>query len=242
MEIITSRTNQTIKNLKKFREKSFRDQQQQLLVEGEHLVRECEQAGLLEHLYVVDETRYASFSCAKTKIHPGVAETLSLTSSGSDVFGLVRFPDHQIADYQRLLLCDGIQDPGNLGTIIRTAYSFGFDGVVLSENCVDRFNDKVVRSSQGAVFFCPLIRCDLKTFIKKLQTDGGLVYGTDVQRGKTPAECSKEKCAIVMGSEGQGVSAEVLSLCDDYLRIDTSRFESLNVAVAAGILCYEFRK
>ncbi len=241
MEIITSKQNQIIKHLRHLRERKYREFHQEIVVEGEHLIEECLRQHLVKRILLTEQETDIYHFPDTLWISEAVADSLSMTTSGSRSFAVVAFPHYPLDQPRKLILCDGIQDPGNMGTIIRTAYSFGFDGVVCSESCVDCFNDKVIRSSQGAVFEFPVLRESLKERISALIAEGIRVIGTDVRQGTPLAEVPNDHVAFVVGNEGQGVSEEVLALCNGYTTIETVRFESLNVAIATAILCYHCR-
>ena len=148
-------------------------------------------------------------------------------------------------DYKnKLILIDSIQDPGNLGTIIRSAVAFNIDTVVLGNNTVDLYNEKVIRATQGLLFHINIIKRDLKEFVKKLKNDNYQILGTKVTHGTLVENISlKNKYAFIMGNEGNGVDEELLDLCDDYLYIGMNDLcESLNVGVASSIILYELDK
>jgi TrmH family RNA methyltransferase len=130
-----------------------------------------------------------------------------------------------------------------MGTIIRTALSFGFDAVAISEGSADVFNDKTLRASQGAVFHLPIVRSDLKDIIKELHEHDVVIVASTLDDAKPLSSIEPlEKVAVILGNEGQGVSHRVLSLADEKVKIEMSGFDSLNVAVAAGIFCYHWRR
>lgn len=235
---ITSLQNDFVKHLVKLQQKKYRDESEQLLLEGEHLRQEIVNAGLSFQTIGIDETN-------DIIITPQIAQKISQTKSGSTLFTLINKPTYLLGDDGgRFLLVDGVQDPGNLGTMIRTAYSFGFDAVIISPNSVDEYNDKCIRSTQGAIFHIPCIRMDLLEAIHHLKDRGVRVYATHLSNESTALIDLKldGPLAIVMGHEGKGVSDEVVNLSDGSLKIETSRFESLNVAIATGIICYYLRK
>ena len=143
-------------------------------------------------------------------------------------------------------MLDNVQDPGNLGTIIRSAAAFDVDTVVLSPDCVDVYNPKVVRSTQGMLFHINVIISELEDVINDLKKQEIPVYGTNVEYGddvRFLKEKDKVKYALVMGNEGSGVRKSILQMCDKLLYIDMNKcVESLNVAVAASILLYEMNR
>ena len=139
----------------------------------------------------------------------------------------------------KIIVLDRLQDPGNLGTIIRSAVAFNFNTIVLSNDTVDIYNPKVVRSSEGMIFNINIIRSDIKEFLKNLDKSY-LKVTTNVENGENIRNMKIDKCALVIGNEGAGVSKEVASLCDKTVKINmNSNCESLNASVCASILMYE---
>ena len=149
---------------------------------------------------------------------------------------------HQLKIGDRILILDGIQDPGNLGTIIRSSVAFNIDSIVLSKDSVDLYNSKVIRATQGMIFNINIIQKDLLEFIPLLKDYK--IYGTKVNGGKSLKNVEKvKKFAIIMGNEGQGVKKDILDMCSDYIYIDMNKScESLNVGVATSIILYELDK
>lgn len=240
--MITSLQNPTIKNLMKLHQKKTRDKEGVFLVEGEHLVAEAIMSNRLKML-IISEDYEGEIEFEKSLVVSSrVAKKLSNTTSSSDIFGECFIESRFEFSGQRYLLCDGIQDPGNLGTMIRSAHSFGFDGLIVSRNSADIYNDKCVRSSQGALFHIAHQRMDLTSAIQKFKEHGLTIIGTDVKRARSLEDVTSEKLVLIVGNEGQGVSDSLLKMSDFNVKIETSSFESLNVAVAAGILMYHFRK
>ena len=158
---ITSLKNDFVKHLIKLQRKKYRDEHQEFMVEGIHLLEELKKTNLdyqtigLSDYYDIEITQH-------------IADKISSSKSGYDEFALVKQRKLGIELGQRHIILDGVQDPGNVGTIIRTAHSFGFDGVFLSEDSADHLNEKVIRSSQGAIFHIPIYRGGLLDFIKEM--------------------------------------------------------------------------
>ena len=141
----------------------------------------------------------------------------------------------------KILLLDEIQDPGNLGTIIRSSVAFGVTTIILSNDTVDLYNPKVIRASEGMFCHINIITMDLEEAIKEIKERGIKVYGTNVVNGKEVNTISdKSSYALVMGNEGNGVKKHIQELCDENLYIPMNEScESLNVGVACSILLYE---
>ena len=142
----------------------------------------------------------------------------------------------------KILILDNIQDPGNLGTIIRSAVAFNFDTIVTSIDTVDLYNPKVVRSTKGMLFNINIINRNLETFFKDLKDY--TIYGTDVTNGiDITNEKIPQKFAIIIGNEGKGISEKVKKYCHKFIYISMSdKCESLNAGVSASILMYEVYK
>jgi TrmH family RNA methyltransferase len=141
----------------------------------------------------------------------------------------------------KLLILDKIQDPGSLGALMRSAYAFGFDTIILNHGSVDIYNDKVIRTSQGAIFKLNFRYEDLKTFIPTLTSYK--VYGTNVINGISLDDAVfDDKVALVLGNEGNGISEEVFNVIQKNIYIPLKNTESLNVSVAGAIIMYEMSK
>jgi RNA methyltransferase, TrmH family len=242
MEIITSLQNSKVKQWVKYQLKKHRDEDGVFLAEGEHLVKEAQMAGILKEVMISGEVDF-DLLVPKIEVTPEICKKISSTHSGVNIIGLCEFPQLRPAKLDRSILCDDIQDPGNLGTIIRTALSFGFDAVAVSDGCADVFNDKTLRSSQGAVFHLPIVRADLKVIVKELKTFGVLVLASTLDDAQPLSSFSTDGAiSVILGNEGQGVSQKLIGMSDAKVKIEMQGFESLNVAVAAGIFCYHFKK
>ena len=154
---------------------------------------------------------------------------------------IVREPLPETLDGRRYLVLDGVQDPGNVGTILRTADAFDCEGVFLVNACADRFNPKTVRATMGAIFRVRAWSCTVPELTALLRRSGIPLYGAAL-RGDTVPLCDAElsRAAVAIGSEGRGLSAELLAACDKTIRIPMSaRCESLNAATAAGVALWE---
>lgn len=240
--IYTSTDNKKIKELKKLNIKKYRDQSNSFLVEGEHLVLEAYKKGLLEELFLEENTKL-DLDVKTSYLSRNVIKFISELDNPSIIIGLCKkVEEKEIGN--KVLVLDDIQDPGNFGTIIRSAVAFNIDTIVVSNNTVDLYNSKVIRASQGMLFNINIIRRDLNVFVPELKKEGYQIYATKVNGGKSLKTIEKmEKFAIIMGNEGAGVSDNLMSLADEYLYIDmNSNCESLNVAVATSIILYELDK
>lgn len=240
--IYTSTDNKKIKELKKLNIKKYRDQSNSFLVEGEHLVLEAYKKGLLEELFLEENTKL-DLDVKTSYLSRNVIKFISELDNPSIIIGLCKkVEEKEIGN--KVLVLDDIQDPGNFGTIIRSAVAFNINTIVVSNNTVDLYNSKVIRASQGMLFNINIIRRDLNVFVPELKNNGYQIYATKVNGGKSLKTIEKmKKFAIIMGNEGAGVSDNLMNLADEYLYIDmNSNCESLNVAVATSIILYELDK
>ena len=242
MEVITSLDNKRIKNYAKLLNKKYRDETGMFLVEGEHLVIEASNAGCLIEVIKCEDYEM-DFDVTTTLVTYDVIKKLSNTLNPQKVIGVCKKLDNKDIG-NKVLILEDIQDPGNLGTIIRSSVAFNVDTIVLSNNTVDMYNDKVLRSSEGMIFHIDIVKMDVMECVNKLHEDGYKVYGTKVDGGTLLSNVTVgDKYAIVMGNEGAGVSNELLDKCDQYIYIPmNSECESLNVGVATSIILYELNK
>lgn len=242
MEIITSLDNDYIKNINKLHDKKYRDANNLFLVESEHLIDAAYDASMLKEIIALPS--YTTSKNVKiTYVSEAVMKKLSNMVSISKCLGVVRKfePNHY---GKRLLLLDDIQDPGNLGTIIRSAVAFNIDTIILGLGCVDLYNDKVIRSSEGMLFNIDIIRTDLISLVKELKENEYAIYATSVVNGKHLNDIDlNDKYGIIIGNEGNGVNDKLLNIADDNIYIPINKkCESLNAAVAASIIMYEISK
>ena len=237
--IITSLNNPTIKEISKLKNKKYRDLTNTYLAEGEHLVEEAYKNNILTKIILLEDT-ICNYDIEKIYITKEVMKKLTELDTPNKIIGIVK-KNTPLPIGNKILILDNIQDPGNLGTIIRSSVAFDIDTIVLSPNTVDIYNPKVIRSTQGMIFYTNIITLELKEFINEIKTKNYTIFGTNVRNGKNIKEITlPEKFALVLGNEGQGVSKEIESLCDDNIYIKmSSKCESLNVSVATSILLYE---
>ena len=240
--LYSSIENKKIKNIKKLNIKKYRDEIGKFIIEGEHLVLEAYKNGILEEV-LLEENTDMNINVPVSYVTKNVLKYISELDNPSKIIGICKKTDKKDIG-NKILILDGVQDPGNLGTIIRSSVAFNIDTIVLSEDCVDIYNSKVLRATQGMIFNINIIEENLIEFIPKLIKNGYKVYGTKVNGGKSLKSIEKsEKFAIIMGNEGNGVRTSVLDLCSDYIYIDmNNNCESLNVGVATSIILYELDK
>lgn len=251
MKRIDSVKNERIKQWKKLLTKKGREKAGQFLIEGFHLVEEAYRSDLVVTHILLEEGRqwpkeWQSKKGERIVVSSSVLKELSDTQTPQGVVAICEFPKENLIMKMPgyYLMIDRIQDPGNLGTIIRTADAAGVTGVVVGEGCVDRYNSKVVRSSQGSLFHVPIIQGKLSEWISKFQEAGVPVFGTALQNASTYTAIEPlESFALIVGNEGDGVDKELLKKTDQNLYVPIyGKAESLNVAIATGILLYHIRR
>ncbi len=239
--IITSLENKEIKKYTKLKQKKYRDLEKMFLVEGEHLVKEAEKANALLKIIVINEEEY-DFSY-KLVVTEEIMKKLSTLETPPNIIGVCKMMEEETILGNKILVLDGIQDPGNLGTIVRSAVAFSICSIILSNDTVDFYHPKVVRATQGMLFHVNIIRRELSSEILRLKQSGYCIYTSDVEGGEEIRNLKFQegaKIALVMGNEGNGVSEKIKLLADRkvYIKMN-SVVESLNVGVATSILLYE---
>ncbi|MBP3039735.1 RNA methyltransferase [Bacillaceae bacterium Marseille-Q3522] len=250
MKYIQSEKNPQIKQWKKLLTRKEREKTGTFLVEGFHLVEEALKAEAVETI-ILKETielpkKWKSRNISYTIVTADAFQTLSETENSQGIIAVCKqLPMKKTAiKGSQFLLIDAVQDPGNLGTIIRTADAAGIDVVIVGSGSVDVYNAKVLRSAQGSHFHLPIIHNDLLQWIQHFKKINTPVYGTSLQNGKNYTEipCSK-RFALLVGNEGNGVNEELLAETTANLYIPLfGKSESLNVAVATGILLYALKQ
>jgi len=245
--LITSTQNPHVKAWIKLHSKKYRTRTQSFLIEGFHLLEDAINSGWqIDTVIVQDGVALPDWLSQQKLItlSQQVFTAISQTETPQGVAAVVNMPATQPITGDRLLLIDQVQDPGNLGTMIRTADAAGFSQVILGKGTVDVYNDKVLRASQGSIFHIPVIEADLLELIPKLQTQAYTVLASALENSVAyDAVGQPNKVAVVMGNEGSGVNPEILQLADQCIKIPIyGQAESLNVSIAAGILMYQLRK
>ena len=241
--IITSLENNKIKDLVKLQTKKYRDITNTFLVEGYHLVEETYKSGILKEIFVLEGTSI-DLDIPITYVSSDVMKKITTTDTYCDIVGLCEKKNNNEIIGNKLLLLDDIQDPGNLGTIIRSSVAFNVDTIILSPNTVDLYNPKVLRSTQGLFCHINIITMDLVEAINTIKSKNISVYGTNVNNGIDVRNLDNTSSyALIMGNEGNGVKDYIQDMCDKNLYIKMSdKAESLNVGVACSILLYELEK
>lgn len=232
--MIESVNNERIKEYSKLNTKKYRDESGLFIVEGEHLVEEALKKTQAVEIFSLDDSH--------TQVSEAVMRKLSNLNTPPRILAVCKKIEEQEIR-GNILILDGIQDPGNLGTIIRSAVAFGIDTIVTSLDTVDFYNVKTLRASEGMVFNINIVEKDLNELLLELKNTHR-IYTTNVVNGTDVSKIEVNKpFAIVMGNEGNGVKREIAEMCDEAIYIPmNSDCESLNVAIATSIILYEFSK
>ena len=252
--MITSLNNPQIKHVAALQSKHrYREEQGQFVAEGIKMVRETPDE-LLERIYIsesfVPDSRILSWlEDKKTEtVSEKVFRGLSMTRTPQGILAVVRMPSQDVGELLKkstFLILESIQDPGNLGTMVRTAGGAGVDAIFMSKTCVDIYNPKVVRSTMGSLYRVPFVYVeDLAGLMGEMKKNKITLFAAHLKGEKYYYEADfSGKCAFLIGNEANGLTWETASMADTYIKIPMSgQVESLNAAMAAGILMYDMRR
>lgn len=210
------------------------------LVDGWHLVEMGRNAGILEGLLLL-EPALEFDEIPQYLVNQAIIDKLKNVKTNPGVIGILKRKMRPIVGGTHFLVLDRIQDPGNMGNLLRSALAFNYDGVLFTKGCVDVFHPKVLAATQGAFFFLPMQAVDL-TDLKKLQAEGfSLVVSTLEKAPALERVEPPEFILLVIGNEGQGVDMQIQECADLRVKIPISGLDSLNAASAGAILLYYFR-
>ncbi len=244
--MITSVQNKTVKRWKKLQKKRDREKEQCFMVEGFHLVEEAVNSSwnvkeiiVREDIDLPNEWQSYKWFSVTHEVYNAITET----ENPQGVAAVIDRTDPEWGDFSRLLVLDAIQDPGNLGTLIRTADAAGFDAIIAGKGTVDPFNDKALRSTQGSIFHVPIFQGELDEWLPTMKDKGYSIWATSLQNAEEYQNIEPTTpVALLVGNEGAGVQDEYLEFADQNVTIPIfGQAESLNVAIASGILMYYLR-
>ena len=248
MERIQSRTNPLMSHVRKLvSSASYRREQGEFVCDSPKLLAEALQyGGLLRTVIATDGTDIPSLppDVRTVFVPPDVMRTVAPSKTPQGCLSVCAVPDRplpQVLTGRRYLALDSVQDPGNVGTILRTADAFGADGVFLLDGCASLWQPKTVRATMGAVFRVPAWQCGAETFGTLCRRSSLPLYGAALRDDAQDVRAAElSRFAVAIGSEGHGLSAHVLSLCDGVWKIPMGeRCESLNAAIAAAVILWE---
>lgn len=241
--MITSTQNAQVKQWQKLKRKKERTKSNTFLVEGFHLVEEAIKAGwTIDQLILREESEHPGWASEMDSIRVSdhVFKSITETETPQGIAAVVQMQDKKLKRHNRILLLDAVQDPGNLGTIIRTADAAGYDAVYVGEGSADRYNDKVIRATQGSIFHLPVLTADLALLLPELQENGYAVWAAALEGAVDYRDLTApKKTALLVGNEGAGIDKRLIAQSDMAVKIPIfGQAESLNVSIATGILLY----
>lgn len=234
---ITSINNPQVKEWCKLKLKKYRDLTNLFMIENEHLIVEAKKSHCLKETIGLDESLNPDYLVTKE-----IMAKLSDQKSLPNIIGICsKLPEQEIKD--KILVLDNLQDPGNLGTLIRSSVAFNIDTIILSDDSVDLYNEKVIRACEGMIFNVNIIRTNLNEFLKKVKDEYPVLI-TDVRKGKNIKDILPlKKFVLIIGSEGRGVKEEYQKYATNFIKISMNEAcESLNAGVAGSILLYEINE
>lgn len=244
--MITSIQNEQVKQWRKLHKRKFRMKMKKFLIEGFHLIEEAFNSGWEVETVIAQEGVNPPDWMSDdgiTIVNERVFNEITQTETPQGIAAIVKMKDLPVRTDNFILLIDAIQDPGNLGTIIRTADAAGFSQIVLGTGTVDVYNDKVIRASQGSLFHISIKQANLLQAIDELKKENYTIYASALRNAINYQDVEIEsKVALIVGNEGAGISEEILNVADKIVKIPIyGQAESLNVSIAAGILMYKMR-
>lgn len=233
--MIKSRQNKQIKLLFKLFQKKYRNQTNQFLVFGDHSIKEAKKTNNIVAVYTSNKYKDGIL------IADEIMKELSPTLTPFDIVAVVKKPETKPYS-DKILLLDSVQDPGNVGALIRSAIAFGYKTIIKNEDSASFFNEKTVRATKGNIFYSNLFTKDLEKEIKELKEKGYFIVAGTLSNNTNFTNLKKiKKLALLLGNEGQGINKDLLKLVDYEITIPTINVESLNVFAAGSIIMYELR-
>lgn len=251
MIVIESKDNSLFKYTKKLKERKHRNKENKYIIEGFRLVQEAFKASCSIEYLIVNESGkdklsdYLSSYMDNIKIYEMKNDLFNQLVSTENTQGIIAVANinNSVKDIKGdfYLLCDKVQDPGNLGTIIRTAHAAGVSAIILTKGTVDIYNDKTIRSTMGSIFYTPIIYDNNLSFLNSLKEKGFSLVATSLEESKNFFdEDLSGKVILSVGNEGNGISEEIFALADKKVKIPMpGGAESLNVGVATSIILFE---
>ncbi len=256
MQVISSKDNELIKHIKKLKDKKHRDESNEYIIEGVKLIEEAvkEKARIKKIIVCEDTTRtyeiptHIMYEIAKYEcvyVTDKIFASITQVTNPQGIMAIIEKGDTDAQiDYTQdiIVALDDVQDPGNLGTILRTVDSIGLNQIIVSKGTADAFNSKVVRSTMGAIFRVKIIEVEnLPQAIKEMRRHHFKLMVTSLQTDNSIYDIQFNKKIIVIGNESNGVSKEIQEMADEKAKIPMlGKTESLNASVAAGVVMYEY--
>ena len=256
MQVISSKDNEFVKHVKKLKDKKYRDVNKEFIIEGIKLIKEAiEEKANIKQIVICDNCQntdiipkdlmyeIAKYECVY--VTENIFKTISDVNTPQGILAIIGrgYAEKEIDYTQDIIVAlDDIQDPGNLGTILRTVDSIGLNQILVSKGTADSYNPKVVRSTMGAIFRVKIIECeDLEKTLKEVKKHKYELLVTSLQTENSIYDIDYNKKVIVIGNEANGVEQRIQDMADEKVKIPMfGKTESLNASVATGIILYEY--
>ena len=256
MDSISSKDNEIVKNVRKLKEKKYRDLENAYIVEGIKMVKEAiEEKAVIRQIIICDDCEKSDSIPKELMYEIAKYDCLYVTSKIFKYISEVQTPQGVLAVVEKnnrdedvnynediIVALDDIQDPGNLGTILRTVDSVGLTQILVSKGTADPYNPKVVRSSMGAIYRVKVIECeDLLETLKEVKRNKFKILVSSLKESNSIYNVKYNKKVLVIGNEANGVEERIMNIADEKIKIPMlGKTESLNAAVATGIILYEY--
>ena len=230
---ITSKDNNKIKHASSLKEAKYRREYQEFLAKGKKVLEMALKAGCVKEIFTIKELDNIRDDIVQYVVPLELLKKISSVASPEGIVFVCNVSERKPKNMKKVVYLDRVNDPGNVGTIIRTALAFSYDAIILSEGCCDVYNEKVISGSKGAIFTLPILHGNISEFKenRKVIVSALSDKAVDIEKLEKP-----EQFILVVGNEANGVSEEVLKQADIITKISIANIDSLNVGVAAGIL------
>ena len=238
LKYIESKDNNKIKHASSLKESKYRKEYKEFLSEGKKTLEMALKSGSIKEIFTVEPLKNIPEDIVQYVVKPDLLKRLSSSVNPEGIVFVCNIQERKPKKLNKVVYLDKVNDPGNVGTIIRTACAFDYDAVIFSEGCCDTYNEKVVAASKGAIFSLPIIHGELSDYKEGREVIVSALSdkAIDINELKTP-----KSFILVVGNEANGVSPETMKQASIITKIKISNIDSLNVAIATGILMDHLR-
>ena len=239
---ISSKQNTKIKEIGKLiSDNSYRKERKEFVIEGFHLLEMALEDKLVKAIFSLEPIKNIDEKITNYIVSEDILKKISTQKNPQGVVAICSMRKEKEISHNNVLYLDEVSDPGNLGTLLRTALAFSFKDVILSKGSVSLYNEKTISSSQGAIFRLNIISGDEQNLID-LKEKGYKILATEIKGSVELKNIKKsDKQVLILGNEAHGVNEKILNLADERIRIDINEIESLNVAICGAIMMHYLR-
>ena len=239
---ISSKQNTKIKEIGKLiSDNSYRKERKEFVIEGFHLLEMALEDRLVKAIFSLEPLKNIDEKITNYIVSEDILKKISTQKNPQGVVAICSMRKEKEISHNNVLYLDGVSDPGNLGTLLRTALAFSFKDVILSKGSVSLYNEKTISSSQGAIFRLNIISGDEQNLLN-LKEKGYKILATEIKGSVELKNIKKsDKQVLILGNEAHGVNEKILNLADERIRIDINEIESLNVAICGAIMMHYLR-